>query len=218
MRSQVHFGDFLLDSDTRQLLRAGDELPLEPKVFALLDLLLSSRPRALSKAQIRDHLWPRTFVSESTLCSLVVDLRAALGDEAKRPRYIRTVRGFGYAFCGEAAEASGGPFGREAPRLRLFLGEREIPLNEGPNLLGRVEGAAAWIESPTVSRRHARILVAGTRATLEDLGSKNGTYLRGERISGSARLADGDEVRLGRVRMTFRVFPGGASTASDTAP
>jgi hypothetical protein len=179
---------------------------------------LASRPRALSKAQIRDHLWPRTFVSESTLSSLVVDLRAALCDEARRPRYIRTVRGFGYAFCGHASEAAkDGPTALQVPRLRLFLGEREIVLGEGDNLLGRVEGAAAWIDAPTVSRRHARIMVSGTSATLEDLGSKNGTYVRGERIS-TARLSDGDEVRLGRVRMTFRVFPGGASTATDSPP
>jgi DNA-binding winged helix-turn-helix (wHTH) protein len=216
---RTDFGDFTLDRDTRQLLRGERELPLEPKAFELLELLLSCRPRALSKAAIRDRLWPRTFVSESTLSGLVVDLRAALGDAARRPLYLRTVRGFGYAFCGDAADAGGDSRpDRRGPRLRLFWGEREIPLGQGENVLGRVEGAAAWIDSPTVSRRHARILVSGSRATLEDLGSKNGTFLRGERIDAPARLADGDEVRFGHVRMTFRVFPGGASTATAGAP
>ena len=66
---------------------------------------------------------------------------------------------------------------------------------------------SAWFESPTVSRRHARILVADGKATLEDLGSKNGTFLRGKRLTSPAPLSDGDEILLGRVRMTFRVLP-----------
>ena len=73
--------------------------------------------------------------------------------------------------------------GRRLGSLRLLWGDRAIPLSEGENLLGRVDGAAAWIDSPSVSRRHARIVVSGGRATLEDLGSKNGTYLRGEKLS-----------------------------------
>ena len=91
-----------------------------------------------------------------------------------------------------------------------------IPLSEGENVLGRVDGAAAWIDSPSVSRRHARIVVSGGKATLDDLGSKNGTYLRGEKLSSAARLTDEDEIRLGRVRMTFRVLAGTASTQTDT--
>ena len=80
-------------------------MPLETKAYELLALLLSRRPNALSKAQIRDVLWPGTFVSESALARLVTQLRAACGDDAQAPRFIRTVHGFGYAFCGEAREA-----------------------------------------------------------------------------------------------------------------
>jgi pSer/pThr/pTyr-binding forkhead associated (FHA) protein len=91
-------------------------------------------------------------------------------------------------------------------------------LAEGQNLLGRVDGAAAWIDSPSVSRRHARIVVSGGRATLEDLGSKNGTYVRGEKVSSPAPLEDGDEIRLGRVRMTFSMLAGTGSTQTDLEP
>ena len=157
-------------------------------------------------------------MSESTLTSLAVDLRAALGDEARHPRYIRTVHGFGYAFCGTVEGPREGRADTSGLRLRLFWGDREIPLGQGENLLGRVDGAVAWIDAPSVSRRHAHVLVSGTQAMLEDLGSKNGTYLRGRRLSSPARLADGDEIRLGRVLMTFRIFPGATSTATDVEP
>ena len=72
------FGDFELDQERRQLLRSGEPVPLEPKAYELLSLLLERRPRALSRAQIRDVIWPQTFVSESTLA--VVEVRALPGD------------------------------------------------------------------------------------------------------------------------------------------
>ena len=102
------FGDFELDQERRQLLRSGQPVPLEPKAYELLSLLLERRPRALSKAQIRDVVWPQTFVSESTLAVAVNAVREALGDDARHPRFIRTVHGFGYAFCGEARSAGDG--------------------------------------------------------------------------------------------------------------
>ncbi len=219
---RVHFGEFALDRDSRQLWRGREELRLVPKAFDLLELLLGERPRAVSKDRIRDRLWPKTFVSESTLTSLVVDLRAALRDRARKPRYVRTVHRLGYAFCGTTIEGESArqptAGGRRSLLLRLLWGDRAIPLSEGENLLGRVDGVAAWIDSPSVSRRHARIVVSGGRATLEDLGSKNGTYVRGERLSSSAPLLDGDEIRLGRVRMTFNVLAGTASTQTDLEP
>ena len=205
----LHFGEFAADLGSRQLWHGAEAVPVGPKAFELLEQLLRSRPRALSKAQIRDRLWPRTVASESNLSTLVNELRTALGDRARKPRFIRTVYGFGYAFCGEATEVAEAerPGSARARRLRLFLHDREIALRPGENLLGRLDEGVAWFESPTVSRRHARIVVEGGKATLEDLGSKNGTFLRGQRISSPRSLADGDEILLGRVPMTFRVLP-----------
>lgn len=203
----LHFGDFSVDFGSRQLLRERKQIHLGPKAFELLDALLGSRPRAWSKAQLLERIWPRTVVSESNLTSVVTELRAALGDEARSPRFIRTVYGFGYAFCGEATEAAEAVPKPRRFRLRLFLDDREIALHEGENILGRVDEGVAWLESPAVSRRHARILVADGKATLEDLGSKNGTFLRDRRLTVPSALVDGDEIRLGRVRMTFRILP-----------
>jgi DNA-binding winged helix-turn-helix (wHTH) protein len=210
---RILFDEFALDRESRQLLRGTEEVHLGPKAFDLINLLVTRRPRAVSKAQIRDALWPRTSVADSNLTSLLTELRSALGDDASHPRLVRTVRGFGYAFCGAATEAaSAGSHGSRPAHLRLVYQGRELPLRSGENLLGRCDEAVAWIESPSVSRRHARILVSGQDATLEDLGSRNGTYLDGERIGAPSPLADGDEIRVGRAFLTFRSFPAAAST------
>jgi pSer/pThr/pTyr-binding forkhead associated (FHA) protein len=100
---------------------------------------------------------------------------------------------------------------------RLLFADREISLRPGDNLLGRVDDGVLWIDSPSVSRRHARIRVQGSRAILEDLGSKNGTFCRGERVSSPVALSDGDEIRLGKVRLTVRILPADATTRTDEA-
>jgi DNA-binding winged helix-turn-helix (wHTH) protein len=138
------FGDFVLDQERRQLLRAGVPLPLELKAYELLSLLVDRRPRALSKAQIRDVLWPRMSVSDSAIAGVVADLRSAFGEDARQPSFIRTVHGFGYAFCGTAREdgpvsapVSGGGLrflvlsGSGSPRaFELPLGALDAALDE----------------------------------------------------------------------------------------
>ena len=116
----VRFGEFSLDRDRRLLSRGDEPVPLARKAFDFLDLLVAERPRALSKEQIRDRVWPKTVVSESTLNGLVGELRAALRDDPHTPRYIRTVHGFGYAFAAEASE--GRP--RRSPPPRALQARR----------------------------------------------------------------------------------------------
>lgn len=211
---RIHFGEFALDRETRQLFRGDEELHLKPKAFDFLDFLLSQKPRVVPRERIRDRLWPGTFVSESTLATVVNEVRAALGDDPKRPRFIRTLRGHGYAFFAETL--SGGAEAPCLPRrsvsLRLVLDDREVALHEGENRLGREEDGVLWIDAPTVSRRHARIVVTGGHAVLEDLGSKNGTHLKGVKVTAPVPLADGDEIWLGQVPMTFRVLAAGGPT------
>jgi DNA-binding winged helix-turn-helix (wHTH) protein len=198
------FGEFTLDRATRQLLHAGAERHLEPKAFELLDLLVGRRPDAVAKSEIRDRLWPKTFVSESNLTDLVAQLRHALGDNPRRPRFIRTVHGFGYAFSAEAQEQTAAPSGRRRLAPRVIWDQRTIALGAGENVLGRDEDVAVRIDAPGVSRRHARIVVTADEVILEDLGSKNGTYLHEQRLERPAALRDGDTFRLGRLLLVFR--------------
>jgi DNA-binding winged helix-turn-helix (wHTH) protein len=207
---RTRFGDFVLDSATRELTRGGAVLPVPPKVFQLLELLLDRRPSAVAKGEIHDQLWPSTFVTESNLARLVAEARAALDDDAREPRFLRTVYGFGYAFCGQAVEDR--PVRGTGVACAVAIGGREVGLSQGENVLGRAEDAAVRINSSKASRRHARILVGEAGAVLEDMGSKNGTFLRGQRIEGPCPLADGDEVCVGDVLMTVRFAAGPRST------
>lgn len=209
----LSFGDFELDPERRQLLRGGRPVPLEPKAYELLRLLVERRPRALSRAQIRDAVWPGVFVSESTLNQAVNNIRQALDDDARRPRFVRTAHGFGYAFCGEVT-TDGRPRASSGLQPRVVWGDRIFPLTAGENAIGRDEAAAVCLDAAGVSRRHARILVEGPRATLEDLGSKNGTLLNGEPLEGSRELRDGDAIRLGEVQLLYRSLPFGGPTAT----
>ena len=160
---------------------------------------MGERARALSKDQIRDRLWRGVVVSETGLARVVNEVRAALGDDARQPRFVRTLHGFGYVFVDQgAAEPS-----RRTSRCRLVCGRRRVPLQEGENVLGRAPDVAVTIDSTRASRRHARIVIAGDRVTLEDLGSKNGTLLNGRRIEIPTEIRDGDTVGVGPVAMVF---------------
>lgn len=209
------FGDCTFDGETRELFREGRPVHLSPKAFRLLELLLESRPRALSKAEIHEKIWPDAFVSEATLASLVAEVREAVGDDAKDARHIRTVHGFGYSFAGAVSEAPRAAASPAASSWRLIWEDRVIALPEGETVLGRDPGAGIRISAESVSRRHARIVIAGGAATLEDLGSKNGTWLREERVSGPAPVRHDDHFRLGGVRLTLRAVPEDKSTKTE---
>ncbi len=216
----VRFGPFLLDPETRRLHREGREVHLTPKGFDLLELLVRSRPRAVSTTAIKRTLWPDAHVGAGSLTVLVAEVRTALGDDARHAAWVRTVYRYGYAFSGEATEEA---IGRRnvpssQPASRVVWGRRTLPLAEGDNVLGRDEEAGVRIDAPGISRRHALIRVQGQDATIEDLGSKNGTHLRGGRIVGRVALADGDVVVLGDVALLFRSSPLVGPTATAVKP
>jgi DNA-binding winged helix-turn-helix (wHTH) protein len=210
------FGPFSLDSRTRQLMRDGAEVSVSPKAFQLLLLLVENRSRAMSRDELQQQLWPSTFVLETNLAGLIAEVRRALRDMADTPTFVRTMHRFGYRFIADVHEADAASESDD-PLMKywLFWETRQVPLREGDNIVGRGIDAAVWIDAPGVSRHHARIVVRRGEATLEDLGSKNGTYVGGQRVTVPHRLADGDQVRLGSVVVTFRVPqpPGVTETA-----
>lgn len=210
----VRFAPFVFDRGRHQLLKEGEPVHLSPKAYDLLDVLLASGPQALSKADLHARLWPATFVSEANLASLVQELRAALSDHGRSGPYIRTVHAFGYAFAAPTTELPEQVHGAGNPAQWLVHGDRQVPLAEGDQVVGRDAGADVVLDSLSVSRRHARISVAGARVTLEDLGSKNGTWRRGQRLAGPVSLEDGDELRFGSIDVVFRTVlePGGTRT------
>lgn len=209
---RARFGDCILDSETRELLRLGRAVRVSPKAFQLLQLLIEKRPKALSKDELHAVLWPKTFVADTTLTGLVKEIRAAIGDDAQAPRFIRTIPAFGYAFSGEARDVrrsvAAGFF------CRVIGPDAQAGLVEGDNILGRGPDSVLWIDDETVSRQHARIRVESETAVLEDLSSHNGTFLADRRVDAPAVLLDGDRIRLGQFRLTFRASGSPASTRS----
>lgn len=215
---RIRFGECMLDSETRELHVRGETVHIKPKAFQFLELLLENRPKALSKNRIHERLWPEVAVSDSSLTSLLVEVRNAIGDDAQRPLFVRTVHRFGYAFCGSAEEIRE----QSSPGSRpwscwLLRGKKRTALEPGETIIGRDPGAGLYIDDPSVSRRHARIMVTDGSATLEDLGSKNGTRVADHRIEAPAPLGDGARIQIGNVALTFRMFsmPHSTQTAAD---
>lgn len=202
------FADVQIDTAARQATRAEAEAHLTRKAFDLLVLLIGRRPNVVPKEEIHAHLWPDTFVSESSVQALISEIRQALDDGSRS--IIRTVHGVGYAFSTDVTEAATETQARMA-RAWLLADTWRVPLYDGDNVLGRGSDDVIPIDVSGMSRRHARISV-GQRVTIEDLGSKNGTWLQDQRVTGHALLNDGDHVRLGSVLFTFRLARGADST------
>lgn len=213
---RLRFGEVTFDPEARLLLRGPDPVHLAPKAFDLLALLLKERPRALSREGLIEAIWPDVLVTESNLTSLVNDVRSAIGDDAKHPEFVRTHHGFGYSFAADVVVERTSGSSRAGVRLWLVWGLNVLDLSDGENVLGRDPDAAIWICDPSVSRHHARIVVTGGEATLEDLGSKNGSSHAGRRLDGVVPLRDGETIRIGAVDLVFRAASVSAATA--TAP
>lgn len=211
---RLNFGDCFFDANTREVLRGGKPVALSPKAFQLLEILIQRRPGAVSKEEIHEFLWHDTFVSDANLSNLMAELRAALGDEARNQRIFRTVPRYGYSFCAEAASVAE-THGPSSLAYRLIWGDREVALTAGENLLGRDPEVAVWIDLNSVSRRHARIVISDGVAKLEDLGSRNGTYVGDRKVTAPVRLANGDQIRMGKARLVFRCFGDVGTTESE---
>ena len=98
------FGDFTVDTDQRILLRKGSVVALRPKVFETLLILVENSGRLVKKEELMSRLWPDSFVEESNLTFNIKELRKALADDARQPRYIETVARRGYRFIAKVEE------------------------------------------------------------------------------------------------------------------
>src|ERR1051325_3795780 len=101
---RIRFEQFVFDSAQRTLTRDGTRVHLSPKALVLLEALLEARPKVISKSELQSRIWPDVVVEEANLTNLVSELRGALDDDPRQPRFIRTAHGFGYAFIGETID------------------------------------------------------------------------------------------------------------------
>ena len=202
---QTRLGAFTIDQDARQLMEGPHEIHLAPKAFELLAILVAERPNALSKDVLQQRLWPGTFVVEANLSNLIAEIREALGDRARAPRFIKTKHRFGYAFCADATDVDRQKTDAGQPRCWLDWGRQRFPLSSGQHVVGRDPEVEIRLDDTTVSRRHAQLLVTADGTVLEDFGSKNGTFRGDERVTSPILLADGDALRFGSLLVTYRV-------------
>jgi DNA-binding winged helix-turn-helix (wHTH) protein len=207
----VVFDRFVFDSERRELTAGKETVHLGPKAFRLLEILIATRPRPLRKQDLCESIWESTVVDESNLAGLINEIRAALGDRARKPKFIRTVHAFGYAFCGDVKN----DVASSCAGFVAFRG-RELPLREGVNVLGRDASADVQIDDTTVSRKHAAIDIRPDGVTIEDLSSKNGTFLDGVKLAVPSPLHENQTVVLGDVSIVFRRSPAHGSTVTAT--
>jgi DNA-binding winged helix-turn-helix (wHTH) protein len=185
----LRFGAFTFDAKARELRRDGALIALSPKAFRLLELLIDARPNAISHEALYTELWPDVIVEPGNLHGLVSEVRSATAHDV-----IRTVHRVGYAFALAAIDSGSAHFS-------ILLGDDEIPLRSGENGIGRDPRGTIVINAPDVSRNHARLIVSGAQVMLEDLGSKNGTFIGATRISESTVVRDGDDILIGTTKL-----------------
>jgi DNA-binding winged helix-turn-helix (wHTH) protein len=200
---RLSFADCTLDLSERRLWRSGSVVPLEPKMYQLLELLIKRRPAVIANEELDELLWPHVYVARTSLTRLVSALRTVLGDESRDSQIIRTAYKTGYAFCATVTEQHSEPAAGAAPprarpdAIQLVWNEQIIALGEGEFVAGRGEECSVVIDASTVSRRHAKIVVRADTVTIEDLESTNGTRVNGMQITVPTAIAHGNKVELG---------------------
>jgi DNA-binding winged helix-turn-helix (wHTH) protein len=217
MSAIFRFGEFELDLAAYTLRRTGQRIKLEKLPMEVLVLLVRNPGILVNRAEIQAALWgPDVFVEhDSAINTAVRKIRRALGDDVEHPRFLETVVGKGYRFIAPLEPKGVAPSAQmygHAPKYLLTRGKRQFVLENGENLLGRDPEARVYVDHPSVSRRHARISIDSTSAALEDLKSRNGTFLDGRRIDASTAIHHGAIIGLGPITLTVVVLPAGAST------
>jgi DNA-binding winged helix-turn-helix (wHTH) protein len=195
---RLSFGSYVFDSRLRAVTRNGTAVELSPKAFLLLETLIELRPAPISKDVLYERLWPQTFVEPGNLHNLVAEIRRALDD--REHRLVRTAHGVGYSFDGRAVDVLASP-----SRFLLWLGDEAVYLKCGETIVGRDPDATVVIDSPDVSRQHVRLFVTDDHVVVEDLGSKNGTFIDSEPIREPRVVRAAADIVIGKTRLLLRM-------------
>src|SRR3954467_11912029 len=214
MNRVFRFGPFELDVGAYVLRHQGDAVKLERIPMEVLILLVERTGTLVARTEIQTRLWDvEVFIEhDAAINTAIRKLRRALRDDAATPRFVETVIGKGYRFIGPIEHSAAEP--RPLPRYSLTLGNRDIVLQVGDTVLGRDPEAGLVIQHPSVSRRHARISIDSKGVMVGDLGSRNGTFLNGQRIETPIRVDRDAVIAVGAVTMTLTVDHAAASTKS----
>jgi DNA-binding winged helix-turn-helix (wHTH) protein len=211
--SDFRLGDWLVQPSQCKILRGEQTLHLRPKVMDVLVCLAGRAGKVVSKQALIDAVWAKEFISDTALSRAVFELRQALDDNEAQPRYVETIAKRGYRLVAPVEPvAEPAALGAAPSPFAIVIADRVVRLAEGENLIGRGTDVRVRLDSMEASRHHARIVVAGGHAVLEDLGSMNGTVLRGKRVTEPAELSDRDAIVIGGITLVFREMSPEGST------
>jgi DNA-binding winged helix-turn-helix (wHTH) protein len=212
-------GEWLVEPRLNRISAGGSTIQLEHRVMEVLVCLADHAGDLVTRRDLVDKVWDEGFISDNTITHAVTELRKAFGDDPRMPKVIETIHRRGYRLIAPVIFDRATPLapaGRPSSFLAI-LRDVEIQLAEGENVIGRAPQAAITVPSIKASREHARIIVDRGLAFLEDLDSKNGTFLNGLRIHHKEQLSSGDLIGIGSVTETIRIVDafGGATTESE---
>jgi DNA-binding winged helix-turn-helix (wHTH) protein/TolB-like protein len=134
------FGPFRVDDAEQQLLRDGEEIELTPKAFGVLLVLVRNQGHVVGKEDFMREVWPDSVVEDKNITDNISILRQALGDDAREPRYIKTVQRKGYRFVCEVTEVQDEEFDlvvAERTRAHVIVEEHEARPTDIPAISGR---------------------------------------------------------------------------------
>jgi DNA-binding winged helix-turn-helix (wHTH) protein len=227
MAGCITFAEFELDVGGYVLRRPDGPVRLEKLPMEVLILLVQRAGTLVQRSEIQALFWrPDVYVEHDTaINTAVAKIRRALGDDADTPRFVETVVGKGYRFIAPVesdatrqAHSSVNRGRASARRLRTFpsysatRGKQEFILEAGKTVFGRDPAAGVYVDHPSVSRRHACLSIGSQGAVLEDLKSRNGTFVNGRRIDGPTNIDHGALIGLGAITLTLIVMAAPAST------
>ena len=203
------FLEFEIITARREIIRDGESLPVEPKVYDLLLYLVEHAERAVSKDELQDAIWPNVIVTESALTRCIMKARRLVGDDSKNQRVIGTVQKKGYRFVAPVEELAHDQFAkaqRQAGRERTSIAV--LPFS---NLSGSTDqdylADGLTLDISTDLSRNAWLYVVAPgsmsnyrsndieyRSAAEDLGAmyvvEGGLRLAGDKIRVNAALVD----------------------------
>jgi DNA-binding winged helix-turn-helix (wHTH) protein len=221
MADIFRFGGFELDLMAYALRRGDVRVKLEKVPMDMLILLVRKAGTLVGRDEIGAVLWkPDVFLErDAAINTAIRKVRRALGDVVEQPQFVETVVGKGYRFIAPVEPRTARP-GSSSARWRpafsscvLTRGKREYTLDTGENVIGRDPAAQVYVNHASISRRHARISISAHQAVLEDLDSRNGTFVDGRRVEGPLEIRDGAIIGLGPITLTFVVVSAPRTTA-----
>jgi len=216
LRTSFGVGHWRVDPALNSVAGPMATAHLEPKVREVLVCLAEHASDVVSKELLLRSVWPDTCVTDDVLTRAIFELRRVFGDEVRRPRVIQTIPKRGYRLIAPVVldiDRTAASPTKEETTCTLTWREGGVTLTEGIYLLGREESLPIRVPFPSVSRRHARITIGGGAVTVEDLASKNGTFLRDTRLTAPTLLRNGDTLVAGKVRIRVRLSMPSTETA-----